>query len=73
MEFVRDGDNGILVPLRDSEAIGHALDRLVRDRTYLDQLRRNAYATAQRYSWERIACDTLAFYEEAMRRRKGSP
>jgi glycosyltransferase involved in cell wall biosynthesis len=73
MEFVRDGDNGILVPLRDSEAIGHALDRLVRDRTYLDQLRRNAYATAQRYSWERIACDTLAFYEEAMRRRKGPP
>lgn len=70
MEFVREGHNGILVPPRDSEAIGHALELLVKDRTYLDKLRRNAYATAQRYSWERIAYDTLAFYEEAIHRRK---
>ncbi len=69
MEIVRDGHNGILVPARDSQAIEQALERLVTDRPYLEQLRRNAYATAQHYSWERIARDNLAFYEEALCQR----
>jgi glycosyltransferase involved in cell wall biosynthesis len=72
MEFVREGYNGILVPPRDTQAIEHALERLVTDRAYLDQLRRNAYASAQHYSWERIARDTLGFYEEATYQRRGS-
>lgn len=72
MEFVRDGHNGILVPPRDTPAIELALERLVNDRPYLDQLRRNAYASAQDYSWQRIACNTLGFYEEAIRERRGS-
>jgi glycosyltransferase involved in cell wall biosynthesis len=72
MEIVRDGHNGILVPPRDSQAIEQALERLILDRPYLEQLRRNAYATAQNYSWERIARDNLAFYEEALCQRKCS-
>jgi glycosyltransferase involved in cell wall biosynthesis len=47
MEIVSDGDNGILVPPRDSLAIEQALERLILDRPYLDRLRRNTYATAQ--------------------------
>ena len=72
MEIVRDGQDGILVPPRDSQAIKQALERLIIDRSYLEQLRRNAYATAQRYSWARIARDTLAFYEEALCQRRRS-
>ena len=72
MEIVRDGHNGILVPPRDSQAIEQALECLILDRPYLEQLRRNAYATAQHYSWERIARDNLAFYEEALSQRKYS-
>ncbi|MCG8363359.1 MAG: glycosyltransferase family 4 protein [Pseudanabaenales cyanobacterium] len=67
MAIVRDGDDAIVVPPRDSEAIEQAIERLIRDRAYLNQLRRNAYATAQNYSWTRIARDTLAFYEDALR------
>jgi len=73
MEIVSDGHNGILVPSRDSQAIEQALERLILDRPYLDRLRRNAYATAQNYSWERIACDNLAFYEEALFQKRGFP
>ncbi|HEY9608351.1 glycosyltransferase family 4 protein [Allocoleopsis sp.] len=72
MEIVSDGRNGILVPSRDSQAIQQALERLVTDRPYLEQLRRNAYATAQHFSWERIARDNLAFYEEALCQKRGS-
>jgi glycosyltransferase involved in cell wall biosynthesis len=72
MEFVREGYNGILVPPRDTQAFEHALERLVTDRRYLDQLRRNAHASAQHYSWERIARDTLGFYDEALRQRRRS-
>ncbi|MGL5061829.1 MAG: glycosyltransferase family 4 protein [Microcoleus sp.] len=66
MEVVRDGDNGILVPPRDSEAIEQALERLIVDRSYLEKLRRHAYATAQNYSWQRIARDNLTLYEAAL-------
>ena len=66
MEVVSDGDNGILVPSRDSQALEQALERLILDRPYLDRLRRNAYATAQNYSWERIASDNLAFYSKTI-------
>jgi glycosyltransferase involved in cell wall biosynthesis len=73
MEIVSDGHNGILVLSRESQAIEQALERLILDRPYLDRLRRNAYATAQNYSWQRIASDNLAFYEEALFQKRGFP
>jgi glycosyltransferase involved in cell wall biosynthesis len=66
MEIVRDGHDAMVIPPRDSQALEQALERLIADRAYLERLRRNAYATAQRYSWARIARDNLAFYEEAL-------
>ena len=70
MSIVRDGHDAIVAPPRDSEAIERAIEQLMTNRTYLDQLRRNAYATAQKYSWAKIAHDTLALYEEALYLRK---
>ncbi|KAM3096677.1 glycosyltransferase family 4 protein [Phormidesmis sp. 146-35] len=70
MEIVTDGVNGVLVQPRDSEAIVQALEELISDRDYLEQLRRNAYATAQNYSWQEIATTTLALYETAKYRKK---
>lgn len=70
MEIVRNGHDAILVPSRDSQAIEQALERLITDRPYMEQLRRNAYATAQNYSWARIARDNLSFYEEALCQRR---
>jgi glycosyltransferase involved in cell wall biosynthesis len=65
MEIVQDGNNGLLVPPRDPQAIVQALERLIRNRIYLEKLRRKAYETAQNYSWQRIAATTLALYEQA--------
>jgi glycosyltransferase involved in cell wall biosynthesis len=65
MEIVQDGNNGLLVTPRDPQAIVQALERLIRDRIYLEKLRRKAYETAQNYSWQRIAATTLVLYEQA--------
>ena len=72
IEVVRDRDNGILIPPRDIVAIEQALERLITDRPYLEKLRRNAYATAQKYGWERIARDNLTLYEAALSQKRGT-
>ena len=68
-ENVRDGYNVISIPPRDSQAIEQAIERLINNRSYLEQLRRNAHSTAQNYSWAGIARDNLALYEEALSKK----
>lgn len=65
MEIVSDKVNGLLIPPRNSQAIVESLERLIYDRTYLEQLRRQSYQTAQNYSWKKIAAINLALYEQA--------
>ena len=69
MEIIRDGENGILVPPRDSEALANALETLIDDAPLLERLRRGAYDTAQDFTWEQIARRTLTLYREAAERR----
>ena len=72
LEIVTDKQDAIVIPSRDTEAIYRALDRLIGDRPYLEKLRHNAYQTAQKYSWEKIAQQTLAIYQEALYKREGN-
>jgi glycosyltransferase involved in cell wall biosynthesis len=69
MEIVTDGHDGLLVPIRDSQAIKQTIEQLIKNRPYLEQLRRNAYVTAQRYSWTDIAKKRLAIYENTLDKR----
>jgi hypothetical protein len=73
MEVVSNGTNGILIPPRDRFAIEQALEPLINGRPYLEQLRFAAQDTAQHYSWDRIARDNLAFYEEVLFQKRGFP
>jgi glycosyltransferase involved in cell wall biosynthesis len=66
LEIVRDGYDAIVVPLRNSEVIEQALEKLITDRPYLEQLRHNAYATAQKYSWLNAAEKRLGLYADAI-------
>ncbi|KAM3101443.1 glycosyltransferase family 4 protein [Phormidesmis sp. 146-12] len=68
LEIVQDGKDAIVVPGRDSQALEQSLEQLIQDRSLLDRLRRNAYNTAQHYSWSRIAQDNLRYYKEAIAR-----
>jgi glycosyltransferase involved in cell wall biosynthesis len=66
LQYLREGENGLIVPRADAPAIAAALERLIADPPFLRRLREDAHATAQRYSWKRIAPETLDLYAEAM-------
>jgi glycosyltransferase involved in cell wall biosynthesis len=51
-EFLRDGENALLVPPGDAAALAAALDRLLRQPALAEALARSAYAEAPRYSWD---------------------
>jgi glycosyltransferase involved in cell wall biosynthesis len=72
MEIVCDQHDAIVIPSRNNQAIEQALEQLITDLPYLEKLRRNAYATAQRYSWQRIAQDRLSLYQKALHQREYS-
>lgn len=65
-DIVQEGHDALIVPTRDSHSIEQAIERLLCDRPYLHQLRCNAYATAQNYSWKHIAQQRLSVYEQAL-------
>ncbi len=70
LRYVRNGENGLVVQRADSAALEAALERLIAEPEQLRQLRAEANRTAQRYSWDRIADETLALYAEAIERRR---
>lgn len=70
IETIKDSYDGIIVPPRDSNAIEEALEKLITDRSYLEILRRNAYLTAQNYSWEVIARDSLSLYQNGLNQKQ---
>jgi glycosyltransferase involved in cell wall biosynthesis len=62
-EVVRDGDNGLLVPARDSAALAQALRRLLEDTALRDRMaRRSRERAVAEFSLERVIADTLALY-----------
>ncbi len=68
--YVRDRQNGLVVPRADSTALEAAVSELITNPGLWAELRSAAHATAQDYGWPRIARQTLGFYEEALERRR---
>jgi glycosyltransferase involved in cell wall biosynthesis len=71
LDIVQDGYDAIVIPLRCSEAIETALDRLITNPDLVEKIRHNAYHTAQKYSWLHCAQIRLDLYKTALERRHG--
>lgn len=64
-DVIRDGKNGILVPIREPAAIEDAIERLIGDPNLRVALGTCAQEDAkQKYSWEASSSKVLAAYEE---------
>lgn len=66
-EIVRDGDNGILVPVADVEALAGAIEKLVRDPDLRQRMgARGRQRVEAEFSEERVIRETLAVYEDLL-------
>jgi glycosyltransferase involved in cell wall biosynthesis len=75
-DVIRDGENGLLVPIRASGAIVASLERLIQDGELRQRLGRAARAEAAgKYTWERVAEPIGAAYWTLAdaARRAGAP
>jgi len=63
-DLVRDGENGVLVPYGQPEALAGALERLASDAALRDRLGRAARQTALDHSWDDTAEATLDVVEQ---------
>lgn len=53
--YIKDGENGLIVPVRDKEAMAQAMYRIASDDAFRDQLSVNAAKIKEQYSMESIA------------------
>lgn len=64
-EAIADGDNGLLVPPRDVQALAENLERVLGDETLRARLARNARATIEQHYSTEVVCGQLsALYRE---------
>jgi D-inositol-3-phosphate glycosyltransferase len=72
--LVRDGETGFLVPVREPAALADRMRIVLTEPETQARLGRNAAALAQQYSWQQIADQLLAAFDQVLEnRRKRSP
>lgn len=69
LEIVTDGQDAIMIPIRDQQAIENSLTRLITDQSLREKLRFNAYISAQRFSWSNTAKVRLNLYKTALSKK----
>jgi glycosyltransferase involved in cell wall biosynthesis len=73
-EVIRDGENGLLVPIRSPAALAAAVARLMRDAGLRERLGRAAHGdTAGNYTWDRVARPVIEVYRRLAAGRHPSP
>ena len=65
-DVVKDGENGLLVPPRDSEALANGIIHLLENKDVREKMGKNGREKVKEYSWERIAAETEAIYKEVV-------
>jgi len=68
-DMIREGANGLLVPIRSPSEIVRALTRLRDDRSFRATLGRTAREVAAEYTWDRVAVPVAEAYRRLTSRR----
>ncbi|MBI5504744.1 MAG: glycosyltransferase family 4 protein [Deltaproteobacteria bacterium] len=65
-DSVRDGESGLLFEYGDCAGLARAVIRVLTDKQLSAHLARSGKAWGERFSWDRVADDTLTLMEEAI-------
>jgi phosphatidylinositol alpha-mannosyltransferase len=65
-DVVRDGVDGLLVPVADAQALAEALRDLYEEPERRARMARAAAAEVERFAWPRVAAQVLGAYEDAI-------
>jgi phosphatidyl-myo-inositol alpha-mannosyltransferase len=65
-DVVRDGVDGVLVPMGDPVALGEELRSLALDPARRERMSRAARERADRFAWPRVASEVAEVYEQAV-------
>ena len=66
-DVVKDGENGLLVPPRDSEALADAIIYLLANGNIREKMGKNGRRKVKDYSWDKIADEVEKLYELMLR------
>jgi len=65
-DAVKSGENGLLAPPKDSEALAEAIIYLLENEDIRERMGRNGKERVERYSWEKIAEETEKMYRRVL-------
>ncbi len=69
-DILQDGENGLLVPIGDADALAAALRRILSDPAFAAQMAERGLETVrQRYSWEQVTRQYVALYQDLVGRQ----
>ena len=71
-DFIKDGQNGLLVKVGDSKALEIKMENLIKDSRFARQLGEAARITAHEHTWAKSAQLTLQAYERAIHNTSGA-
>jgi glycosyltransferase involved in cell wall biosynthesis len=66
-DIIDDGRTGFLVRTGDCSGLADRCIRLLRDPSEMQQVSLDARDRAVEFSWNRVAAETLSFYERLLR------
>jgi phosphatidylinositol alpha-mannosyltransferase len=68
-DVLREGEHGLLVPPRDSDALAGALKRMLSDPAMREEMGKAGSRDARNYSWDEMSGRVLQMYEDTANRR----
>lgn len=72
-EIVRDGENGLLIPIKDVHALARSITTLLHDKALRERMgARGREIAVNEFTVERVAAETIAVYHRLLARDRGA-